>query len=231
MLHYPLMSEKQFVTIFIIVAAVALGGIIVNKFQDSFNPIPSPSASDNNLSFNTANPDSLGNSSATSPPTPLPSGQIKQFKTFPLLSQDKIQGKKATITTTRGKIEFSFYPEASQASSSFIFLTNQHFFDGLTFHRVEPGFVIQGGDPLGNGTGGPGYRFPDELEDNRTYTKGVVAMANSGKDTNGSQFFIMLEDHPELPHNYTIFGTVISGQDVVEKIEKGDVMEKVEISN
>lgn len=116
------------------------------------------------------------------------------------------------------------------AASNFIYLTQNHFYDGLTFHRVEPNFVIQGGDPLGTGMGGPGYRFPDELGDSNTYSRGIVAMANSGPNTNGSQFFIMLADHPELPHLYTIFGKVLSGMDVVDKIAKGDVMQKVVVS-
>ena len=90
--------------------------------------------------------------------------------------------------------------------------------------------MIQGGDPLGNGTGGPGYRFEDEPV-TKKYDKGIVAMANAGPNTNGSQFFIMLEDNPQLPPNYTIFGKVISGQDVVDKIVIGDVMQKVTIEN
>jgi cyclophilin family peptidyl-prolyl cis-trans isomerase len=89
--------------------------------------------------------------------------------------------------------------------------------------------VIQGGDPNGNGTGGPGYKFEDELADKRTYTRGTVAMANSGPNTNGSQFFIMLADHPELPHNYTIFGKVTSGMEVVDKIVVGDLMQQIVI--
>lgn len=217
--NLPLMTQKNFVFIFIIVALVAVAGVVVGKLQES----PASSNPQPDLTFDSSNPTS------SVAPTSAPSG-IKQYKSFPLLTSSQIQGKKATITTARGQIVFQFYPEASMAASSFIYLAGQHFFDGLTFHRVEPGFVIQGGDPLGNGTGGPGYRFPDELGDKRTYTKGTVAMANAGPDTNGSQFFIMLADHPELPHNYTIFGAVISGMDVVEKIEKGDVMQKVEIS-
>ncbi|MCL4365607.1 peptidylprolyl isomerase [Patescibacteria group bacterium] len=116
------------------------------------------------------------------------------------------------------------------AASNFMVLAANGFYDGLTFHRVEPGFVIQGGDPDGNGAGGPGYEFADELV-TRDYKKGIVAMANAGPDTNGSQFFIMLEDHPELPKKYTIFGQVISGMEVVEKIAVGDVMQKVVIQN
>ncbi len=101
-------------------------------------------------------------------------------------------------------------------------LANKGFYNGLTFHRVIKGFMIQGGDPSGNGTGGPGYKFADELDPTTPsykagYKKGVVAMANAGPNTNGSQFFIMTEDYP-LPNLYTIFGHVVSGQDVVDTI-------------
>jgi len=107
-------------------------------------------------------------------------------------------------------------------TNNFLTLAQKGFYDNLIFHRVINGFMIQGGDPLGNGTGGPGYQFEDELNPatpsfKAGYKRGVVAMANAGPNTNGSQFFIMLADNP-LPHNYTIFGKVISGQDVVDKI-------------
>jgi cyclophilin family peptidyl-prolyl cis-trans isomerase len=103
-------------------------------------------------------------------------------------------------------------------------LANKGFYNNLTFHRVIDGFMIQGGDPNGNGTGGPGYQFEDELNPQTEsykgeYVKGVVAMANAGPNTNGSQFFIMVADYP-LEHNYTIFGKVTKGQDVVDKIAK-----------
>ena len=114
------------------------------------------------------------------------------------------------------------------ASSNFIFLAKEKFYDGLTFHRREEGFVIQGGDPLGNGTGGPGYAFADEPVTG-DYLRGVVAMANAGPNTNGSQFFIMLADHPELPKNYTIFGKVREGMEVVDEIKVGDKILKATI--
>ena len=145
----------------------------------------------------------------------------------PIVSANQIQGKKATIKTTKGDIVFEFYADAAKAASNFIFLTTEGFYDGLTFHRREEGFVIQGGDHIGNGTGGPGYQFADEPV-TRDYKRGIVAMANSGPNTNGSQFFIMLADNP-LPKQYTIFGNVVSGMDVVDKIQVGDVMEKVVI--
>ena len=131
--------------------------------------------------------------------------------------------KTATLKTNMGEIVIALYGEdAPKTVLNFETLTKKGFYDGLIFHRVIDGFMIQGGDPNGNGTGGPGYAFPDELNPETPsykegYAKGVVAMANSGPNTNGSQFFIMLKDTP-LPHNYTIFGKVLSGQDVVDAI-------------
>ena len=134
-------------------------------------------------------------------------------------SMDKI----ITITTKFGDITFETYAsDAPKTVENFVTLANKGFYDKLVFHRVIKDFMIQGGDPNGNGTGGPGYKFEDELNPSTAsyqagYKKGVVAMANAGPNTNGSQFFIMLEDYP-LPNNYTIFGKVISGQNVVDII-------------
>lgn len=128
-----------------------------------------------------------------------------------------------TIETNYGKIVFETYDnDAPNTVNNFVTLADKGFYNGLTFHRVIKGFMIQGGDPNGNGTGGPGYKFNDELNPNTEsykngYKKGVVAMANAGPNTNGSQFFIMHADYP-LPNQYTIFGKVVSGQDVVDKI-------------
>ncbi len=144
------------------------------------------------------------------------------------LDKNEMANKKSIITTDKGVIEIELFGEEAPITvSNHIFLVNEEFYNGLIFHRREEGFVIQGGDPLGSGIGGPGYKFEDEPV-KRNYDKGIVAMANSGPNTNGSQFFIMLEDYP-LPPSYTIFGKVIKGMDVVEKIEVGDVMNKVEI--
>jgi cyclophilin family peptidyl-prolyl cis-trans isomerase len=153
----------------------------------------------------------------------------KKFDKFPgILSAEELKNKTATIKTAKGEIKMELFgTDAPKAVSNFIFLAKQGFYDGLTFHRREEGFVIQGGDPNGNGTGGPGYEFEDESV-TLTYDRGIVAMANSGPNTNGSQFFIMLANN-ELPKKYTIFGKVISGMDVVDKIKVGDTMEKVEI--
>lgn len=128
-----------------------------------------------------------------------------------------------TLKTNFGEIKFQTYDaDAPKTSQNFADLASKGFYNNLIFHRVIKGFMIQGGDPNSNGTGGPGYQFEDELNPETEsykegYKKGMVAMANAGPNTNGSQFFIMLEDYP-LPHNYTIFGKVISGQEVVDKI-------------
>lgn len=155
---------------------------------------------------------------------------IKQYPQFPgVYPEEQLKNKKIVMETTKGVIEFELFTDTPKATSNFLFLTNEKFYDGTIFHRVEPGFVIQGGDPLGNGRGGPGYKFEDEPV-NKSYTKGIVAMANSGPNTNGSQFFIMLEDNPTLPTKYTIFGKVINGMEIVEKIQIGDQMTKVSIA-
>jgi cyclophilin family peptidyl-prolyl cis-trans isomerase len=148
-----------------------------------------------------------------------------------VLSDEERTGKRIRIATEKGDIVFELFgAEAPIAVTNFLWLTTQGFYDGLTFHRVEPGFVIQGGDPNGNGTGGPGYRFADEPV-TRDYDAGIVAMANAGPNTNGSQFFIMLEDNPSLPKNYTIFGKVISGMEVVRQIKVGDRMASVTVED
>jgi cyclophilin family peptidyl-prolyl cis-trans isomerase len=109
---------------------------------------------------------------------------------------------------------------APKTVNNFVFLAREHFYDGLTFHRVIPGFVVQGGDPQGNGSGGPGYKFGDELPKAGAYKVGSLAMANSGPNTNGSQFFIVTGPQgAQLPPNYSLFGSVSSGIDVVKTIE------------
>ncbi len=157
--------------------------------------------------------------------------KVAEFKFPGVLPVEEIKNKKAVLTTSKGVIEFNLYYEnAPMSVSSFVYLAKSGYFDGLTFHRVVPDFVIQGGDPTGTGSGGPGYQFPDEpvVGD---YKTGSVAMANAGPDTNGSQFFICLKDQPTLPKQYNLFGQVTEGMSVIDKIEVDDKIEKVEIKD
>lgn len=151
---------------------------------------------------------------------------------------EKVSATSAVIKTDKGDITLELYPnDAPKTVMNFATLAKNGYYDNLTFHRVEPGFVIQGGDPSGNGTGGTsiyGAKFEDELNSNAAsyktgYLEGVLAMANSGPNTNGSQFFIMLKDNETLPKNYTIFGKVTSGLDVVHKIAIGDKISSIEV--
>ena len=134
---------------------------------------------------------------------------------------DKYKG--ALIKTSLGNIQVKFYAEESPKTvANFLKLADLKFYDGVTFHRVLDGFVAQGGDPTGTGAGGPGYEFVNEDSDLKYDKAGVVAMANAGRDTNGSQFFITYTPLPNLNGGYTIFGQVTDGMDVVNGITRRD---------
>lgn len=138
---------------------------------------------------------------------------------------------RATIATPRGTIVADLDPQlAPNSVNNFVVQARNGFYDGLTFHRVVPEFVIQGGDPEGTGRGGPGYTFADEPVKGE-YLDGAVAMANAGPDTNGSQFFICIDDcRAKLAPSYNLFGYVVEGLDVAKSIQVGDVMESVRIT-
>ncbi len=170
-------------------------------------------------------PESVTEGYSTSTSTPPVTETKPVASVAPTITNQPTTNRMHTITieTNKGTIVFETYDaDAPKAANNFVTLANKGFYNGVIFHRVIPGFMIQGGDPTGTGMGGPGYTFEDELSPNTPsaqegYKRGVVAMANSGPNTNGSQFFIMHADYP-LPHNYTIFGKVVSGMDVVDKI-------------
>ena len=182
----------------------------------------------------TADPAAQAESSAT------PEVAAAPGKTFSAPEDQKLDptGKAyfATIKTAKGDIRMQLFPDvAPKHVNSFIFLSRQGFYDGLNFHRVEPGFVIQGGDPAGNGTGGPGYSVDAEFnsENPVPHRGGTLAMARSGDPNSaGSQFYIVLEDGPaptSLDGQYTVFGHVLTGMDVVRQVAVGDVIESVTI--
>src|SRR3989344_5160391 len=243
-------TNQRILGIILILFIIGAGGYFtVTKFKQEVSsatasPSPTPQALNFDFGDNTTPPPSsnpqtskTGNSTQqnqlqlkeqsaqpTPVPTELPLEKNKHLTGFPgVLTEASLQGKKAVIQTNKGTIQIEIFADTPYASSNFMILAANGFYNGLTFHRVED-WVIQGGDPTGTGSGGPGYQFQDEPV-TRNYSKGIVAMANSGPNTNGSQFFILKQDYPLQP-NYTIFGQVISGMDIVENIRVGDVMQK-----
>jgi cyclophilin family peptidyl-prolyl cis-trans isomerase len=145
----------------------------------------------------------------------------QRFDAAPPMVIDPERRYTATLETSKGTIVVELDAAGAPVTvNNFVFLSRWHYYDGVAFHRVIPGFVVQGGDPEGTGRGGPGYRFADELPRPGRYQVGSLAMANAGPDTNGSQFFIVSgPDGVRLPPQYSLFGTVVSGQDVVAAID------------
>lgn len=156
----------------------------------------------------------------------------KNWKTAPEMVIDPKKNYTAMLDTDKGKIEIELYPQyAPKTVNNFVFLAREGYYDGITFHRVISNFMIQGGDPTGTGRGGPGYTFEDEFKGNPLkHETGVLSMANAGAGTNGSQFFITHSPQPHLDGKHTVFGKVTSGQDVVNKIQQGDKITKVTIT-
>jgi cyclophilin family peptidyl-prolyl cis-trans isomerase len=147
----------------------------------------------------------------------------KQYSNAPNLILDPTMRYSATIKTGHGDITLELFPaEAPRAVNNFVFLAREGFYDNGVFHRIIKEFMIQGGCPKGDGTGGPGYRFPDEAV-NRPYVKGTLAMANAGPNTNGSQFFIVHGERVNLPPNYTIFGQLIAGEETLDTLANAPV--------
>ena len=156
----------------------------------------------------------------------------KQYTSPPEMQIDPKKQYTATIATNRGDIVLALDAQhAPKTVNNFVFLAGEGFYDGVTFHRVIRDFMIQGGDPTGTGSGGPGYRFEDEVRNNPLkHETGVISMANAGPDTNGSQFFITHSPQPHLNGKHTVFGKVTSGMNVVNAIRQGDVMTSVTIA-
>ncbi len=155
---------------------------------------------------------------------PAPDGTSPKRQSFdgaPPMIVDEARRYGAEMVTSKGTLTIALDPiGAPLTTNNFVFLARWHYFDGIVFHRVIPGFVVQGGDPTGSGTGGPGYRFADELPKPGRYEVGSLAMANAGPDTNGSQFFIVSGPQgAALPPKYSLFGKVVAGLDVVAAID------------
>ncbi len=171
-----------------------------------------------------------------------PTNTIMQFSSAPAMQIDTSKQYFATVKMAKGgEFVIQLYPDKAPITvNSFVFLAKKGFYNGTTFHRVLDGFMAQGGDPTGTGGGGPGYSFVNEKNDLQFDKAGVVAMANAGPNTNGSQFFIMFNAYPLSENDYTIFGQVISGMDVVNGITRrnpdqnpnftGDVIQSITIT-
>jgi peptidyl-prolyl cis-trans isomerase B (cyclophilin B) len=156
----------------------------------------------------------------------------KSYPSPPKMSIDTNKKYTATFDTPRGQIVVDLFPkEAPNTVNNFVFLAREKFYDGTKFHRVIENFMVQGGDPQGTGTGGPGYKFGDEVKNNpHKHKRGSLSMANAGPNTNGSQFFITHVVTDWLDGKHTVFGQVRSGQDAVDKIKGGDVLKSVTIT-
>ena len=157
----------------------------------------------------------------------------QQWDSPPEMKIDETKNYSVSITTNRGTIELELYPQhAPQTVNNFVYLAGQDFYDGVLFHRVIPNFMIQGGDPTGSGSGGPGYRFADECYGNPLkHERCVISMANAGPNTNGSQFFITHLPTPHLDGKHTVFGKVVTGEDIVDAIEQGDAIVSVTVAD
>lgn len=172
-----------------------------------------------------AEPTSAAAPAATAAPAAAPAGAKKTYSAPPPMTIDPKKNYTATFTTPRGDFVVKLRPDlAPQTVNSFVFLAKEGFFDGLTWHRVLPNFMAQGGDPLGTGTGGPGYNVPDEFTDKVKFDKpGILAMANTGRpNSGGSQFFVTTAAADYLDGKYTIFGEVEKGQEIVNAIPLRD---------
>mgnify|MGYP001587064348 CR=1 FL=1 len=230
MLFFQSMKNTTFLFLAPMLALVIFGAGCGSKPIVTTPPAP-PTHVNDELEANLQTNETTTTSDEEAATSTMQTETPKQPLAYPgILSDEEVTNKIVRIKTAKGEIVFELLPkEGPRAASNFAYLVKNKFYDGLTFHRIIAGFMAQGGDPLGNSTGGPGYAFEDD-QVNLLYNKGIVAMANAGPNTNGSQFFIMLEDYP-LPPSYSIFGRVLSGQDVVSKLVIGDVMETVTLES
>lgn len=155
----------------------------------------------------------------------------KTWSKAPEQTIDTTATYRVTMRTSRGDIVLDLQPQhAPMTVNNFVFLINEGYYTGVSFHRVIRDFMIQGGDPTGSGRGGPGYQFADETRGNPLrHEPGVISMANAGPNTNGSQFFITHSAQPHLDGKHTVFGKVVEGKDVVDAIQGGDLIEEISV--
>ncbi len=216
------MKHSQNITLLILAVLVTIGaGCTKTERQRTYNYSNGPTAEELFVKNESAPTDNYQATPSSSSQSPVTSTNSPAQKSTPM-EFDATKHYTALLHTSQGDIEIELnFGETPNTVKNFIDLSRKNFYDSTIFHRAIKGFMIQGGDPKGNGTGDPGYRFADEPFSGN-YTRGAVAMANSGPNTNGSQFFIMHADYP-LPKAYTIFGHVTKGIEVVDKIAESEV--------
>ena len=217
-------TEKKIQIIAGVVILLVIAGIVwaVLSTQKSAVPVVNSSATSAPASNTPA-----VNTPVSEAPAAAPVAVKKTYPEAPAMTIDKAKKYTATVKMAKGgEFIIQLFPDKAPITvNSFVFLAREKFFDGITFHRVLEGFMAQGGDPTGTGGGGAGYEFVNEDSDLKFDKAGVVAMANAGRDTNGSQFFITFVPTPQLDGGYTIFGHVVSGMDVVNSITRRDPQE------
>ena len=193
--------------------------MLVAACGDDPEPTPTP------LRVETATPTATDGSSARPSPTPGP----QSYSSAPDLVIDTSKDYYATFVTERGEFRLRLFDDqVPRTVNNFVFLAREGFYNGVTFHRVIPGFMAQGGDPTGTGGGSPGYRFDDEFHPDLVHNAGVISMANSGPNTNGSQFFITFVPTPHLDGGHAVFGEVVEGMEVVNSISPRDPATAIE---
>lgn len=214
------MSSKVFIYVLIALIAICILGFIIIFVRNNSNY--NASSNENESKLSSLNQNSEASDSSKDDIKIKDQNYKLEDKEENKMQIDKNKQYKATLKTSQGNIEIELFANKTPITvNNFVSLSKKDFYSDTIFHRVIEGFMIQGGDPKGDGTGGPGYQFDDEPFDGE-YERGTIAMANAGPNTNGSQFFIMHQDYA-LPKNYVIFGKVISGIEVVDKIATAKV--------
>ena len=213
--------SRWFFIIGIVIMVVSLGAVFFPASQPIADPEPTPTATDTPDPSATATGTAEATSTAEASPTP-DDGIQRTYSAPPEMTIDREASYEAVIRTERGDVRLELLAdEAPGYVNNFVFLAQNRFFEGLTFHRVEPGFVVQAGDPTATGLGGPGYWLPEETTD-EPFEVGVLSMAKAGDDVSGSQFFITLAPTPALADSFTVFGRVTEGLELLQAFDPRD---------
>ncbi len=232
-------------SVFLLLSVLAVLVLTMTACMPPATPVPPPSARSADATVAPATPSAAIATPSARPAVPAPVDESRPLAQIaPAERNQRFSAPapiwikagaiyQATIVTDKGDIVIELFPDTPQGVNNFVTLAKNGYYDGLTFHRVEPGFVVQGGDPSGNGTGGPGYTIPAEIK--HAHPRGAVAWARTGDEVNperrssGSQFYITLRETPFLDGQYSVFGQVIAGMENVDKLAVGDIIRRIDI--